>query len=103
MPKNRVQFQETPNPHAIKCVVGSPLPALTPASPATGGGDGLRSYASREAAERDPIARALFSIEGVVGVLVGEGWVTIRKAPVASWGALRPSISRRIEEALRGA
>jgi hypothetical protein len=62
----------------------------------------MRSYSSREAAEPDPVARALFAIDGVKGVLVGEGWLTVRKAPDASWGVLRPRIAQRLEEALRG-
>lgn len=86
-----MEFQETPNPHAVKAVVSTPL--------ASGGGDGLRSYSSANEASDDAVARSLFEIAGVVGVLVTPGWVTVRKNAGTTWAELKPRIRTALERA----
>lgn len=90
-PVRTVEFQETPNPHAVKAVVSASLAGI--------GGDGLRSYASANEAGGDAVARSLFEIAGVVGVLVTPGWVTVRKSAEATWADLKPRIRAALERA----
>ncbi len=76
------RFEDTPNPNAIKCVV-SPSPTDKP-----------RSYFNASAAEGDPLATALFGIDGVTNVLIHTGFVTVSKTPSARWSTIRPRIER---------
>lgn len=85
-----VTFQETPNPDAIKCIVDAPIPPLP-------GRSGPRSYGPGSDASADPLAVSLLGIEGVVQVLVLEGWVAVNRRPGADWR----SIKRGVESALR--
>ncbi len=98
-PVRMVEFQETPNPHAVKAVVSTPLADARPGKSSKEGADGLRSYSSADGARDDDVASALFAIAGVVGVLVTPGWVTVRKSVEASWGELQPRIRALLERA----
>ncbi len=84
MPYRVVEFQDTPNPNALKCVLDHPLPE----SP------GLRSYLSPEAAAGDPLASALFAVPGVVGILINPGWVTVSKSQDAPWKQIKAGVAR---------
>ncbi len=85
------EFQATPNPNALKCVLDKAV--ARPDAGGTGGGaDAARSYFTREQASADPVAAALFAIEGVTNVLIVKDWVTVSKAPGAEWGKLKPKI-----------
>ncbi|NUQ51407.1 MAG: NifU N-terminal domain-containing protein [Phycisphaerales bacterium] len=87
MPYNVVEFQETPNPHAMKCVLDRAI-AESP-----------RSYFSREQAAADPLASSLFALEGVTNVLMLGNFVTVSKAPGASWKALKAGVERAMKAA----
>ena len=82
-----IEFEMTPNPNAVKCVLDRPI------------SDGTRSFLSAEAAESDPIARALFGEAGATNVLFGGGWLTVSKRPEDSWG----TVKRRIRKVLLAA
>lgn len=81
------EWQGTPNPNAMKCLVE---PATSSAL-ATGG---VRAYRTPDAARDDPLGRALMSVEGVTNVLIHDGWITIGKAPGASWRAVKAGVER---------
>jgi hypothetical protein len=82
-----VEFQDTPNPNALKCVLDRPLaPAPT--------GTALRSYQTPDAAAADPLGTALMSLPGVVGVLISSGWITISKAPEAEWKHVKSGVKK---------
>ncbi|HEV2145929.1 MAG TPA: NifU N-terminal domain-containing protein [Longimicrobiaceae bacterium] len=85
----KVTFEPTPNPNAGKFTVGRTLVE----------GRRGRSYDSAEAAADDPVAAALLALEGVRGVFIVADFVTVTKAPEASWRELAP----RVQEALRAA
>jgi hypothetical protein len=87
--KPKVKFDPTPNPHAGKFTVGRTLVE----------GRSGRTYDSAEAAADDPIAAALMALEGVSGVFMVADFVTVTKAPGASWTDLAP----RVQEAIRAA
>lgn len=77
-----LQFRETPNPNAIKCVLDRRV-ADTP-----------RSYFRAEEAAEDALASRLFGIDGVTNVLISGDWVTVNKRPDAAWGPIRAGVER---------
>jgi hypothetical protein len=83
------EYVTTPNPHAIKCVLDAPLPALEQ-------GDKVRSYRDATSAAGDPAAAKLFAIEGVRNVLIVGNWVTVGKAPEATWKAVKAGIEKTL-------
>jgi len=87
MPFTVTSFESTPNPNAIKCLV-SPSPTIRP-----------RSYFSSDTASDDPLASALFAIDGVTNVLVHAEFVTVSKEPQATWAGLRAKIERVLRDA----
>lgn len=84
MPYRIVEFQTTPNPNALKCILDTPLP------------EPIRSFRTAESAAGDAVAEALFAVPGVQGVLLSGGWLTINKAPDASW----PGVKKGAQAAL---
>jgi hypothetical protein len=84
LPYTITEFQDTPNPNALKCVLDRPLPHH----------EGLRSYTSAGAASGDPLAAELFLIPGVVGVLINPAWVTVSRSPGAAWKPIKAGVAR---------
>lgn len=87
----RVEFQATPNPNALKCVVPAARAARLLAPEL---GEKLRSYTSADAAADDPLARDLLGVAGITGVLIQPGWVTVNKAPDAAWKTIKPAVEK---------
>lgn len=101
MPLVVIEFQETPNPHALKCILSGE--GGEGGERGAGGAEGgLRSYrqpppptANHEGTPTDPVAIALFSIRGVTGLLIApppHNWVTVSKNPEVSWAVLKPAL-----------
>ena len=82
-----VSWDRTPNPNAMKAVIEG-----DPGRP--------RSYLSAEEASEDPLAAALFAIEGVANVLIHERFITVGKRQDARWGPIRRRATAAIEGAL---
>lgn len=81
-----IGFETTPNPNAVKVLVEGDL------------AEAPRSYRQRPADDcPDPLAHALYAIEGVRVVLIHHQFVTIGKAPEAPW----PTIKRRAKAAIQ--
>lgn len=80
------EFQATPNPNALKCILSRALPhepgARTP-----------RSYFNSSDAQTDPLATKFFTLSGVTSILITSEWVTVVKGPEAKWATLKPQIS----------
>ena len=76
-----IQTEPTPNPASLKFLPGRMVLA-----------SGTASFAEPAAAERSPLARQLFRIEGVAGVFLGHDFVTVTKDDAADWYALKPAI-----------
>jgi hypothetical protein len=68
----------TPNPNAVKFTLDVTLPAMVNAT-------------TPEAAVGQPLAEALFAIDGVVGVFGTADFVTVSKSPDADWDAITPA------------
>jgi hypothetical protein len=86
MPLRIVSYQETPNPHALKCALDR----------ATGAPGVSRSFRDASAAGDDPVARAIFAVPGVTGLLLHADWLTVSKAPEASWKTLKPALEQAL-------
>jgi hypothetical protein len=80
------EFEDTPNPNAIKCVLDRPI------------SDGRASFTSSEAASEHPVAAALFEVRGVANVMLYDDWLTIGREPGANWRTIRTAVSRVLEQ-----
>lgn len=76
-----IQTEETPNPAALKFLPGKAVLD-----------SGVADFTSRDAAQRSPLARVLFEIDGVAGVFLGSDFVTVTKAGDKSWQVLKPMV-----------
>ena len=76
-----IQTEDTPNPAALKFLPGKAVLE-----------SGVADFTSRDAAQRSPLARLLFEIDGVAGVFLGSDFVTVTKAGDKSWQVLKPMV-----------
>jgi Fe-S cluster biogenesis protein NfuA len=87
MPKI-AEIEPTPNPNAMKFVLKEPL---------TWGVS--RSYDSREQAQGDALAAAIFDIAHVTNVYYVDHWITVTQDGGADWGELMRKVAVPIREA----
>lgn len=97
----RLEYIETPNPHALKCVVHSDGETDagdgTGAPPASGGVPGpTRSFRTSAEAASSTLAGAIFRVPGVTSVLLGHGWFTVNKDPAQSWGSIKKGLAQAV-------
>jgi Fe-S cluster biogenesis protein NfuA len=76
-----IQTEDTPNPATLKFLPGRAVLD-----------SGVADFTSRDAAQRSPLARLLFEIDGVAGVFLGSDFVTVTKAGDKSWQVLKPMV-----------
>ena len=76
-----IQTEDTPNPAALKFLPGRAVLD-----------SGVADFTSIDAAQRSPLARLLFEIDGVAGVFLGSDFVTVTKAGDKSWQVLKPMV-----------
>ncbi|MFN0131772.1 MAG: NifU N-terminal domain-containing protein [Phycisphaerales bacterium] len=86
MPIRVVEFQPTPNPNAVKCLLDR---AVT---------DSPRSFRAPESAGDDAIASRLFAIDGITNVLIVGDWVSVGKRPEIAWAPLKRAITAALAE-----
>jgi hypothetical protein len=85
-----VRFQPTPNPNAGKFVAGRTVVE----------GKGSRSFYSAAQAATDPLAAALFELDGVASLFMADDFITVTKVASMDWSTLTPRVIRVIEERL---
>lgn len=85
-----VRFQPTPNPNAGKFVVGRTVVE----------GKSSRSFYTAEQAAADPVATALFELDGVASIFMVEDFVTVTKQAAAEWSDLIPRVTSTLERVL---
>lgn len=85
-----VRFQSTPNPNAGKFVVGRTIVE----------GNTSRSFYTSEQAAAEPIAAALFELDGVASIFMVEDFVTVTKQLDADWSELIPRVTDTLERVL---
>jgi hypothetical protein len=76
-----IQTEPTPNPNAMKFLPGE---AISPEEP--------RHFASKEDSKVSPLARKLFTIDGVLAVFFGSDFITVTKSEEFAWEVLKPEI-----------
>ena len=76
-----IQTERTPNPATLKFLPGEAVMS-----------SGSADFRDADAAERSPLARRLFQIEGVTGVFFGGDFVSVSKSDDADWQMLKPVI-----------
>lgn len=76
-----IRTQGTPNPNSLKFLPGQPVLA-----------ENTMDFQSFKAAQPSPLARALFSVEGVTGVFLGADFVTVSVEDGTDWIVMKPNI-----------
>jgi hypothetical protein len=90
MPDTEVRFQPTPNPNAGKFIVNRTVVE----------GKSSRSFYNREQASSDPMASALFGLDGVASIFMVDDFVTVTKEQAADWSELIPRVIETMEQVL---
>jgi Fe-S cluster biogenesis protein NfuA len=76
-----IQTEATPNPATIKFLPGREVL-----------GEGTMDFVSAEAASASPLARALFEVDGVAGVMLGGDFLTVTKTAETPWEHVKPAL-----------
>lgn len=82
-----IETEGTPNPATLKFLPGRYVM-----------GSGTADFASPNAAERSPLASALFCLDGVARVFLGIDFITVTKTDETSWQTLKPQVLGAIVE-----
>lgn len=77
-----IQTEQTPNPATLKFLPGEPVLQGAP----------VEFEAAEAAAQRSPLARRVFEVEGVSGVFLGGDFIAVTKTEDSDWATLKPPI-----------
>jgi len=80
------QFEDTPNPNAMKCWLDRPV------------SERPQSFRSAEAAAEHPWVGRLFDEAGITNVLLCGEWMTVNKPASARWPAVKKKVQRVLTE-----
>jgi Fe-S cluster biogenesis protein NfuA len=80
-----IQTEATPNPATMMFFPGCPVLDNSTAN-----------FTEAGQAQRSPLARRLFGIDGVAGVFLGGDFITVTKATPQSWDVLKPLVLSEI-------
>ena len=76
-----IETEGTPNPATLKFLPGREVMGV-----------GTADFANASAAERSPLAYALFQLPGVARVFLGGDFITITKSDLSDWPELKPQV-----------
>jgi Fe-S cluster biogenesis protein NfuA len=82
-----IETEGTPNPATLKFLPGRDVMGAATAD-----------FASAGAADRSPLATALFALPGVARVFLGGDFITVTKADATDWQGLKPQVLGAIME-----
>lgn len=83
-----IQTEPTPNPASMKFLPGRAVME-----------EGVADFPSADQAEEaSPLARRLFSVDGVDGVYLGHDFITVTKVGGVDWHSLKPAVLGAIME-----
>jgi hypothetical protein len=85
-----IRAQPTPNPNAMKFTLPRPVVA----------GRASKSFFNAAQAASDPLAEALFRLDGVASLFMVADFITVTKAPDADWHRLAGDVESTIRESL---
>ncbi|MBM3565651.1 MAG: NifU family protein [Alphaproteobacteria bacterium] len=77
-----IQTEATPNPATLKFIPGAAVMAQ----------GATANFLTAADADRSPLAKRLFGLEGVAGVFLGADFITVTKAGAADWAAMKPRL-----------
>ena len=83
-----VSVTPTPNPNALKFTVGVDV-------------GGPKTFVPSQETD-DPVAIAVFRLEGVTSVFMTADFVTLTKTPEADWGTIAPAAQAILEAEFPG-
>ena len=84
MPYRVTAVEPTPNPNAVKFMLDRDISA------------GSESFLDPSAGEAHPLARQLFTLDGVASLLFLGNFVTVNKTPQAVWKSLTPKVKKML-------
>ncbi|MBI3543273.1 MAG: NifU family protein [Deltaproteobacteria bacterium] len=84
-----ISLEFTPNPNTLKYVVNRTLLEK-----------GAANYPNAAAAEKSPLAKRLFGVLGVTGVMIGKNFVTVTKGDQGDWEGLNRGVTDLLKEHL---
>lgn len=84
-----ISLEFTPNPNTLKYVVDKVLLEK-----------GAANFPSAQSAEKSPLAKRLFNVLGVAGVMVGKNFITVTKGPDGDWESLNNGVQKALQEHL---
>jgi Fe-S cluster biogenesis protein NfuA len=84
-----ISLEFTPNPNTLKYVVNQTLLEK-----------GAVNFTSKEQTEKAPLARKLFDVIGVVGVMIGKNFITITKGEEGDWESLNNGVMETLKNHL---
>src|ERR1700761_8622829 len=76
-----IQTEDTPNPSTLKFIPGQ---IVMPS--------GTADFRTEDSAGRSPLAKGLFTINGVDGVFLGSDFISVTKAADAEWFSVKPAV-----------
>ncbi len=82
-----IETEGTPNPATLKFLPGRDVM-----------GERTADFASADAAERSPLATALFGLPGITRVFLGGDFITVTKNDSQGWQSLKPQVLGAIME-----
>ena len=82
-----IQTETTPNPATLKFLPGETVL-----------GSGTADFPQADSAAKSPLAKRIFTVDGVTGVFLGRDFVTVTKADDVPWDHLKPSVLGAIME-----
>ena len=82
-----IQTERTPNPATLKFLPGCPVMESKTAN-----------FTDAQAAQRSPLATALFGVDGISGVFLGSDFITVTKTDDKDWDIMKPQILGAIME-----
>ncbi|PWR20240.1 NifU family protein [Zavarzinia aquatilis] len=82
-----IQTEATPNPATLKFLPGRDVMTA-----------GTVNFPTAVAAERSPLARRLFALDGVTGIFFGADFITVSKDGATGWDDLKPGVLGAIVE-----
>ncbi|NBP73551.1 MAG: NifU family protein [Alphaproteobacteria bacterium] len=80
-----VIVESTPNPATLKFLPGCSVMET-----------GTANFASPEKADKAPLVRQLFKIDGVAGVFLGADFISVAKRSTSDWQLLEPVVTETI-------
>jgi len=86
-----IQTQDTPNPESLKFLPGEKVLPISNESVKT------MDFPTARSALASPLAKELFSLDGVKGVLFGNDFITVTKDSSAQWSVLKSLVFSTIQ------